>query len=118
MNPRSAPPNTIKALFNFLNPKTVAMLSAAINSVRQSVKESLAISKQTATITPTAAIFTVSKKADSAGDFLILWTNGFNRVTKMKEGINIPIVAAIAPGKPPSWYPIKVAVDNTGPGVT
>ena len=29
----------------------------------------------------------------------------------------MPAVAAKAPQKPPNWYPINVAVDNTGPGV-
>ena len=92
-------------------------LATAMSMVLQSVNVSLPISKHTARMTPTAAAFTASKNADNKGYFLILWTNGLRIVTKIKDGKNIPTVAARAPGNPPNWEPINVAVDNTGPGV-
>jgi hypothetical protein len=42
---------------------------------------------------------------------------GFNSATKKKEGRKIPIEAARAPGRPAICHPMKVADENTGPGV-
>ena len=115
--PNIAPPITMNALFIFLKINTLIILKQAISIVLQSVKVSFPISTQTAIITATAAMFMASKNAVKILDFRIFGTNGFKMETKMKEGRKIQIVAAIAPQKPPSCQPIKVAVDKTGPGV-
>ena len=44
--------------------------------------------------------------------------SGCETATNRKPGAKIPMVASAAPTHPPSRYPMKVAVVNTGPGVT
>ena len=97
--------------------KTTTKLARAITIVRQSVKVSFAMFTQTAIINATAATFTASKIAPIIFDCRILGINGFNIKTKRNEGRKIPRVAASAPVIPFICQPIKVAVDNTGPGV-
>lgn len=62
-------------------------------------------------------IFTPSNIAAVILDFLNFGIRGLIAQTTKNEGINIPMVAKIAPGIPFNKYPIKVAVVNTGPGV-
>ena len=85
--------------------------------VFQSTMVSFPMSIHTAIITATAPIFTASKNAPIVFDFRKRGSNGFNIETNKNEGKKIPMVAAKAPQKPFSCQPIKVAVDNTGPGV-
>ena len=92
-------------------------LARAIKIVLQSVRVSFPIFTATATINATAATFTASKNAPKVLDFLSLGNKGFKIKTNKNEGRKIPMVAAIAPEIPFICHPIKVAVDNTGPGV-
>ena len=55
--------------------------------------------------------------ARASFDLLNLGIMGFSSHTNRKEGRKIPNVAASAPVTPFICQPIKVAVDNTGPGV-
>lgn len=61
--------------------------------------------------------FTVSKKALIIFDFLNRGISGLSTATNKKDGRNIPIVAATAPGAPAICQPINVADEKTGPGV-
>ena len=89
----------------------------AITTVRQSVMDVFPISTHIARIKATDTIFTVSKNADNSVEFLNRDINGFNKATNKKEGKNIPVVAATAPGMPAICQPINVADEKTGPGV-
>ena len=88
---------TTKALFNFLNLKSRAILKTAITMVFQSVIVSFPIAIQTEIIMATDATLTASKNDENNFEFLIFSTNGFNRATKANEGRKIPIVATKAP---------------------
>jgi len=71
--------------------------------------DALPISRHTAKIIATETMFTVSKKADMILDLRSLSIYGFSTATNKNEGRKIPIVAAIAPGKPAICQPMKVA---------
>lgn len=62
-------------------------------------------------------MFTVSKNVAIIFDMRSLGINGLRSATKINEGRKIPMVAAKAPPGPPSCHPMKVADENTGPGV-
>lgn len=101
--------------FHFENTKKA--LRVAIKIALQSMSVSLPIIRSTASMTATAATFTESKKYRNTLDPCNLGSMGLSIITKIKDGRKIPAVAAIAPQNPESWYPMKVEVDNTGPGV-
>ena len=65
--------------------------------VRQSVSESLPISKHTAIIMATEATFTASRNIENIVEFLIILTIGLSRATKTKEGKKMAIVDTAAP---------------------
>ncbi len=85
--------------------------------VRQSKMLSLPISKTIARMMATDATFTASKNADILGERRNAGMSGFRNATNKNDGRKIPIVAATAPQSPPTCQPIKVAAENTGPGV-
>ena len=76
------------------------MLIKAIKIVRQSIIVSIPISKQILIIIAIEATFTASKKVENNFEFLIFFTKGFKRATKIKEGKNIAIVEMNAPENP------------------
>ena len=86
--------------FSFLIPKVNPNDIANKTNACQLTKVSRPISNITPPITATAAIFTLSRKLLSNGDFLIFETKGFRIKVNIKEGKKIPAVAAIAPQKP------------------
>ncbi len=89
----------------------------AIKMVRQSESVDSPISMITDKIIATETMLAVSKKAPITLDFLKRGISGLRSATNKKEGRNMPMVAATAPDTPPICQPIKVADENTGPGV-
>ena len=81
-------------------------------------KEAMANFRVTAPIKPNEAALTPSKAPATSLDDLNVGIRGRISHTKRNEGKNIPMVDTKAPGTPRIKYPTKVAVVNTGPGVS
>ena len=105
------------AVFSFLKKKVMMKLIAAIVIDRQSSNVSLLISMITEKMIAMLAILTVSRNALIIFDLRSLGINGLSNATNKKQGRKMPIVADKAPPTPASCHPIKVAEENTGPGV-
>src|SRR5580704_347665 len=78
---------------------------------RPSCQLTYAINASDPTLTP-------SRNAPAIFDLRIRGINGPLAATSKNAGKKMPTVATTEPGSPPSRYPMKVAVVNTGPGVS
>lgn len=117
ITPTPAPAPTSQAEFT-LNRMSRTALSTASPIVSGSIRAACPSCQVTAAINAMEAALTPSKKAPAVGDLRRRGMIGPLTATKKKAGRKIPSVATVAPGTPPSTNPMKVAVVNTGPGVT
>src|SRR6266850_7221731 len=89
--------------------------SAAVSASTIAARPS---SHVTAAMRPSAATLTPSRNAAARREPRNRGSNGRLAATNTNEGTKMASVASRAPGHPASRKPMKVAVVNTGPGVT
>ena len=92
-----------------------ASASAAVSGSTIAARPSC---QATAAMSPSAATFTPSRKAAARREPRSRGSHGRLTATSTNEGRKMATVASTAPGRPASTKPMKVAVVNTGPGVT
>src|SRR3989454_7673667 len=115
--PSAAPPSTSHVEFTRNRISTNPLMSASAtvetstSAARPSCKVTTAMRASDATLTP-------SRNAPATGERRSRGTSGPLAATNTKAGRKIPSVATSPPGRPPSRYPMNVAVVNNGPGVT
>ena len=92
--------------------------AAAKRTVAVSTRDTRPSCQLTAAINASGATFTPSRKTPAILDFRMRGTSGPLTATSRNAGRKIPTVATTAPRIPPRIKPMKVAVVNTGPGIT
>jgi hypothetical protein len=113
----AAPPMISQVVFILRrNNKIAAKTNNAI--VKISVRENIASSMVTLAIKPKATALTPSNIPLNQFEARNRGTQGLIISTNMKEGKKMATVANTAPCHPLRMKPTKVAVVNTGPGVT